>query len=140
MTTLIVVLIIVSLLILVWILFNKKNNHQSGRKLQMDLNLSYILDENAKEYKQNPSIYQMRGLEFIDMSGLFDSCGKDITYSTRLLRDLYGSELNDKIVMYNKDDEILYNNRWTSVNVCRTPLTEADIVKYGKREGKYVGA
>lgn len=133
-------IIFVLIIFVVWIFFIKKNNSAvdyyrppKGLDLDLDLNLSVILNENAEVYKQNPSIYQIKGLEFIDTSSIFDGCGKDITYSNKLLRQLYGPLIDDKILMYNKDDELLYNNRWTSVNVCKN-LNQKDIDIYGLGE------
>ena len=94
MVSLIVGLIIVCLIIIVWKIFDKKNKYDIDSNAYM----SFILSENAKEYKNLPKINHPSA-EYIDIGPLFDSCGKDFTHSAKLLRDLYGSNVNDKIVI-----------------------------------------
>lgn len=149
MDTIIIAVIITLIIFLMWIFYNKKNNSATNIECKNSisryskgikhpdpyLNISVILDENAKVYKQNPSMFQMKGLEFIDTSTLFDSCGKDLTDSNKLLKQLYGPLIDEKIFMYNKNDDILYNNRWTSINVCKN-LNQEDIDIYGLNEAR----
>lgn len=61
----------------------------------------------------------MSAIEYVDITPLVDSCGKDITYSSRLLKDLYGEGISDKVVIFNKNDDLLYSHKWTSVNICK---------------------
>jgi hypothetical protein len=128
-------IVVIIIIFLAWIIFNKKNNSPRNNYDGTDLNLSVILNENAKAYKQNPGIYDIQGLEFIDTSNIFDGCGKDFTYSNKLLKQLYGPLINDRILMHNKDDNMLYKNVWTSVNVCKG-ITQDDIDYYGKKEAR----
>jgi hypothetical protein len=88
-----IAVIILCIIFLYWIIFIKKNNS----KLQN---------------------HEMKDLEIIDTSDLYGCCYKDITHSSKLLKDLYGSEFNNKIHLHNKNDEVLYNTRWTTVNTC----------------------
>lgn len=136
-TTLIIVLIIVFFIIMIWIIFKDKNKIYESQKVfhEKDHTLTYYLNENAKEYDSN--IPTGPSVEYVDLGYIMDSCGKDFTYSSRLLKDLYGSSINDKVLLFNKNDDLLYNNRWTSVNVCKDNLTESDIIKYGINEARY---
>lgn len=112
-------LIILFIIIIIWIFSGKKNKSIDPDNMKMHTITNKKLI--------NPMV------EYIDIEPLFDSCGKDITHSARLLKDLYGDDVNSKVVVFNKNDDMLYANKWTSTNVCKN-ITESDIVKYGTKE------
>lgn len=103
------VIVIILIIFLLWLFFNKKNN---------------LIMSNKSTHRDTK--------EYIDTSTLFDGCGKDITYSNKLLNQLYGAS-DPSVVMYDKNDDLLYSKRWTSINVCRN-LTQRDIDIYGNNE------
>jgi hypothetical protein len=85
-------LVIVILIIIIWWIFSVKKN----KSVTAPIN---------------------RNFEYVDITPLFDSCGKDFTNSSRLLKELYGPNINDKVVIFNKNDDLLYKKRWTTMNV-----------------------
>lgn len=93
MYLIIITAIILGIIFLYWILFIKKNN-------------------------SNIQNNKMKDVELIDISELNGCCYRDITHSSKLLKELYGSEFNNKIHLHNKNDEVLYNTRWKTVNMC----------------------
>ena len=137
MTILVIVLIIVLLIIILWKIFGEKNKleHQINDLHEKDHSLSFYMNENAKGYQSN--IPAGPSVEYVDLGPIMDSCGKDFTYSSKLLKDLYGTSISDKVLIYNKNDDLLYNNRWTSVRICKDDLNENDIIKYGINEARY---
>jgi len=129
MSTLVLVVIIVLIIIILWKIFDKKNNYEDKHLPCSSRNdLSYIIDENAKAYKDGSTLKSL-GTEYVDLTPLIDSCGKDFTYSSRLLKDLYGPGISDKILIFNKNDDLLYSHKWTSANVCKN-IDESNRVKF----------
>lgn len=137
MTTLVIVLIIVLLIIILWKIFGEKNKlgYRINDLHEKDHSLSFYMNENAKGYQSN--IPDGPSVEYVDLGPIMDSCGKDFTHSSKLLKDLYGTSISDKVLIYNKNDDLLYNNRWTSVRICKDGLNENDIIKYGINEARY---
>ncbi len=114
-------IIIVLCIIIIWYFVHTK--YVQPYKIRSD-DISAILDGEAKDWK----IQKIPHTEYVDITPLIDSCGKDITNSSRLLKDLYGPEISDKVIIFNKNDDLLYSHKWTSANVCKN-ITENDLIK-----------
>lgn len=115
------IIIIVLCIIIVW--YFTHTEYVQPYKIQSD-DISVILDGGAKDRKNQKAPHA----EYVDITPLIDSCGKDITNSSRLLKDLYGPGINDKVIIFNKNDDLLYSHKWTSINVCKN-TTENDLIK-----------
>lgn len=127
LVTLVVALIII---FLIEILLNKKNKCEEFPGRIFRLNEDYLLNKTKLPRGADMNVH---GIELIDTSYLFDGCGQDITNSNRLLSQLYGDNIDRRVKLFNKNDELLYTRKWTSINVCKG-LNQDDIDYYGKNE------
>jgi hypothetical protein len=129
----IIIILIVFLIFLFWKIFNKKNN--SNKKDPNEISVSYILHQNGRAINSY-EVAKLSDSEVVDLTDVFDGCGKDMTHSVKLLTQMYGPSIHEKVLLYNNDDNLLYSNKWTSFNVCKG-LDQDDIVRYGYGEVVY---
>ena len=125
---LIAVVVVFIIIFLTEILLNKKNKCETARAFR--INEDYVINRTRLPSGADVNI---NGVEIIDTSTLFDGCGQDITNSNKLLSQLYGEHIDSRVKLFNKNDELLYTRKWTSINVCKG-LNQDDIDYYGKNE------
>lgn len=123
------IVVIILLIFLLWIFYDKKNKYTPS---ELVLNTDYVTREKPI---QGHAAY-INGVEYIDTAQFFDGCGRDLTHSNILLKQLYGDLINSNVVLHSNDDKLLYGNRWTSFNVCKG-LNQYNIDKYGFNEVRW---